>query len=563
MPELTKPTKILIVDDEPGMREMLRMHLVREGHEVDVATSGDAAVQALSETHFDLVITDLVMRGGDGYAVMECVDHQHLDTAVIVITGYGSTDSAIAALRRGAADYVQKPFEMALMSLAVSRVLERQILTRKAAHRAEQLSVLAEITQAINANLDIEEVYRTLAREAGRVVELENMTLSQLTSDGQELEQKPLVRANLLSTEEPTLIPIAGSGEGRVIEQSCSFLLSDVTQDDEVGQWAVPPPPATRSLIISPLIVKDKPIGALSVSHSRPGAYSQNDLFIVEQMAGQLATAIENARLLQKTQEQLEELQRAQAGLIRSARLAAVGELARGLAHELNNPLSVILGLTQFLQQKPGVSAQLTVDLQKISESASRMADLIRNFADFAQPALEEPHLVDVNMVVQQARELMYSYFTKNEIAVETVFATPPPLIWGYSHQIKQCLLNLLLNANEAIVRAGPRSGGHKITIGTSVSREDNAEIWTHIVVCDTGDGIELANLTRIFDPGYTTKVEGGIVRGLGMGLYLSYGLAQVHGGTIDVESQPGQGSCFTIHLPAQGVKEGVTTPDE
>lgn len=563
---MTEPTtlaKILVVDDEPGMRETLRIHLAQEGYEVDVAASGDAAVQALLDAHFDLVITDLVMLGGDGYAVMDCVERQCLDTAVIVITGYGSIDSAVEALRRGAADYVQKPFELALMSLAANRALERQRLAREAAYRTKQLSVLAEITQAINANLDIEEVYKTLAREAGRVVDMDNMTLSLLTPDGQQLVQKPLLGESSSTGDGPVLIPVQKSGEGWVIQQRRSFLSPDVGQDDFAKGWVAPPPPATRSLIITPLIVKDKPIGALSFGHSRPHTYSQNDLSIVEQMAGQLATAIENASLLRQTQEQLETLRRTQAALIRSARLAAVGELARGLAHELNNPLSVIIGLTQFLQLQGDITGRLAVNLERISASASRIADLIQGFAEFAQPASKTPHLIDVNAIVQQALELMCNRFAKHSITVETALASPPPLVSGYSHQIKQIVLNLLLNACEAIARVEPPAEGHKVSIKTSVSHDDDGEIWTHIVVHDTGGGIEPADLTRIFDPGYTTKVEDGTVRGLGMGLYISYGLAQTHGGTIDVESQLGQGSCFTVRLPVERAKEGVAASDE
>ena len=243
MTPLTTPAKILVVDDEPGMREVLRIHLADEGHDVVVAASGDAALKALSETHFDLVITDLVMRGGDGYVVMEYLDGKRLDTAVIVITGYGSTDSAVEALRRGAFDYVQKPFEMALMSLAVNRALERRFLAREAAHRAEQLSVLAEITQAINSNLDIEEVYKTLAREVGRVVDLDSMTLSLLTPDGQELEQKPLISVGGSPEVVSSCLTMNNSGEGWVIQQRRSFLSADITQDDFVKTWAVPPPP--------------------------------------------------------------------------------------------------------------------------------------------------------------------------------------------------------------------------------------------------------------------------------------------------------------------------------
>lgn len=553
MTEQTVPAKILVVDDEPGMRKILHNYLTREGYEVTVAASGDEALEKLGQEHFELVVTDLVMQGGDGYVVMEYIERECPCTAVIVITAYGSTDSAVEALRRGAVDYVQKPFEIDLMALTVKRALEQKRLSRQVAYRARQLAVLAEITQAINAELDIQEVYKTLAHEAGRVVELDTMTLSLLAPDGQQLEQRALLGPNSSVAGEPSVVSVENSLEGWCLEQGNSIFSSDIARDDLLPERTLSLPSSIHSVLIVPLVVKSKPIGVLSLGHNQPHAYSQDDLLIVEQMAGQLATAIENARLLQQTQEQLETLQRAQTRLISSARLAAVGELARGLAHELNNPLSVIMGLVQFLQLQPDIPEQTAADLQKISKSALRMARLIRNFAEFARPALEEEsHFIDVNLIVEQALELVRASLIKHNIRVETSLASPPPIIFGYSHQIKQMLLNLLFNAHEAIARVEPPVKGHEISVETFISQEGENGIWVHIAVCDTGGGIDPIHLPCIFDPGYTTKVENGTIRGLGMGLYVSYGLAQAHGGTIRVKSEPGQGSCFTIRLPVE-----------
>ena len=140
---------------------------------------------------------------------------------------------------------------------------------------------------------------------------------------------------------------------------------------------------------------------------------------------------------------------------------------------------------------------------------------------------------------------------------------SPPPLIFGYSHHIKQMSLRLLLNAIEAIARTEPPAGGHRIVVETALSNDSDGRDWVHIAISDTGGGIAPADLTRIFDPGYTTKVENGTVRGLGMGLYVSHGLAQTLGGTIDVASELGQGSRFTIRLPAEAAKESAVASDE
>jgi len=547
----TTAARILVVDDEPGTRDNLRIHLTRQGYQVVTAINGKAAAQALSQAPFDLVITDLVMPGGDGYAVMDHIDQHGLDTIVIVITGYGSMGSAIQAMRRGAMDYIQKPFELELLNLAVERALERQRLARELDKRIEQLGALAEITQAITSNLDIEQVYQTLAREAGRMVNLDHMVLSLLTPDGQHLHRQQLVAGQTSPQDESELLAIADTAEGWVIERRQAFLSADTTREKTPWQWADLKPPRVCSVIVAPLIAQEKAVGTLFIGHRQPDAYSDNDLAIIEHMAGQLAIAIENTRLVRETRLQLETLQHTQTELIRTARLAAVGELARGLAHELNNPLSIVLGMAQYLQTQADLPPKASTDLTKIVDSALRMADLVRNFAEFARPASGGPHMVDINAATQQALTLMHSRLSKNNITVDTALASPPPFVTSYSHQIEQVLINLLLNADEAITCTPPPPDGHCISVSTWESSDEAGKNWVHIAVSDTGCGIDAANLPRIFDPGYTTKVENGKVRALGMGLYVGYGLVQAHEGHIDVQSQPGRGSCFTVRLPA------------
>ena len=155
-----------------------------------------------------------------------------------------------------------------------------------------------------------------------------------------------------------------------------------------------------------------------------------------------------------------------------------------------------------------------------------------------------------------------HTRFAKANLTVETRLASPPPLVFGHSHQIRQMLLNLLFNADEAMALVEPPRGGHRISVETLVHSDDGQDEVT-IIISDTGGGIAPADMTRIFDPSYTTKIENGKVRGLGMGLYVSYGLAQAHGGTIDVESLLGQGSRFIICLPAEAKEEGATATDE
>jgi len=545
---------ILVVDDELGMRDYMGYLLGSEGYvHVVMAEGGQAAIQYLHEQSFDLVITDLAMPTVDGFQVMEYVQQHCPDTRVIIITAFGSMESAMSAIRHGAVDYITKPFDFNQMAMTVRRALEKIRLEREAAQRTREIAVLGELTRIINSSLDVGEVWEDFIREAQQLVNFDQASIVGRARDGQNL----CLLATIGSPEQGTVLSADYPWPSRTDELQIIHL-DPAENSAAMGALF---DDTIRTVAVIPLISKGEVIGTLNVGRQQAEQFCEDDLYILRQIADQVASAVEKARLFRQTQEQLAELRRTQTQLLRSARMAAAGALADGVAHELNNPLSVVLGHAQLLLSRPDLRPDEAEDLRKIVSSARRIADIVRRFTDFARPSSTVGHeSTDINHVLDEALRLVAGQAERNGVQIVRDFDDDLPFIFGSGSHLQQAFLNLFLNALEAIQCMSPppprpelRVTTRRLPIGVRVG----TEVWktggVEVQVADTGCGIPEAYLERIFEPGFTTKVENGTVRGLGIGLFITYNVIEAHRGTVTVESEVGKGSVFTVRLPRMG----------
>jgi two-component system NtrC family sensor kinase len=220
------------------------------------------------------------------------------------------------------------------------------------------------------------------------------------------------------------------------------------------------------------------------------------------------------------------------------SRLASVGHLASGVAHEINNPLAAIHGYSELLQMA-NLPPKATDDAQKIQRATERAAKIVQNLLSFARKSEPEKRYLDVTSVVDQALALKFRDFELENIQVTTTHSKGIPPTMIDEQQIILVMLNILTNAEQAI-KAGRRYG--EIAIAT---RSDKGAI--RISVSDDGPGIPAENLHSIFDPFFTTKEVG---KGTGLGLSICYGIVRDHGGMMWAESSPGKGAAFHIELP-------------
>jgi len=231
-------------------------------------------------------------------------------------------------------------------------------------------------------------------------------------------------------------------------------------------------------------------------------------------------------------------LQEAQVQLIQSEKLAAVGQLGAGIAHEVKNPLAGILGCAQLSLRDAPAGTLLQKNLVLIEKETNRCKTIIENLLKFARqekPVLEP---ADLNRIVDDAIGIVRHQLELQQVKIDSDLAPDLPEIRGSANQLQQVLMNLMINAQDAMGGAPGR-----VTVRTRLVRPDRIEIR----VTDTGPGIPKENLLRIFEPFFTTKPAG---KGTGLGLAVSYGIIKDHGGEIRPESEPGQGATFVITLP-------------
>src|SRR5450631_3175897 len=250
--------------------------------------------------------------------------------------------------------------------------------------------------------------------------------------------------------------------------------------------------------------------------------------------------------LEQKVETRTKELRSAQAETMRGEKLASVGLLASGVAHELNNPLNGILTFSHHVSQKMPDKSTDAEDMDLVIRETKRCAAIIKRLLDFAREKLPEKKFTDLNQVIDDTVRIVEqpAHLRDIEITVHLDRALPP--IWIDADQIKQVIMNMLVNAQHAVEEKG------SITVSTRRSLDPRAPAgepkpMVEISIVDTGCGIPETNLRRIFDPFFTSKDVG---KGTGLGLSVSHGIVEAHGGLIEVESKVGEGSTFRVLLP-------------
>ncbi len=318
----------------------------------------------------------------------------------------------------------------------------------------------------------------------------------------------------------------------------------------------------TRSILCVPIEARGSLIGVIQVLNRRGGPFIDADQRLLEALAGMGGVAIENARLYENLEEKVEErtaaltrtldeLRSTQAQLVQSEKMAALGNLVAGVAHEINTPLGALTSNTDLVgravvraRDALGDAAdagaargylERALGMASISrEACSRIGEIVRSLRNFARLDEAERKPADLREGLESTLTLI-GHLTKNRIVVERAYGELPA-VTCYPNRLNQVFLNVLVNAAQAI--EGP---------GVITVRTRHAEGSAVVEISDTGCGIAAGHLAKIFDPGFTTK---GVGVGTGLGLAISYRIVAEHHGRIEVESAPGRGTTFRIILP-------------
>jgi two-component system NtrC family sensor kinase len=300
-----------------------------------------------------------------------------------------------------------------------------------------------------------------------------------------------------------------------------------------------------RSWIWVLLWSKDRPIGMMGISHREAREYSSSDENLLVAIGRQLATTIEKVRLYEETCRAYEDLRRTQEQLLQSEKMSAVGQLIAGVAHELNNPLTAILGYAQLLESE-GLEDRASDYVRKLFKQAQRTHRVVQNLLSFARQRKPQQQQVDIAKVLEDTLSLRDYDLKVNDITLEKDVQAAIPAVTADPHQLEQVFLNIINNAVDSMLDSG-RGGTLKVRVYA-----DDGHVHTEFH--DTGHGIK--EPTRIFDPFYTTK---GVGKGTGLGLSICYGIVKEHGGDITARNRPEGGAILQVRLPATA----RTAPEE
>lgn len=409
-----------------------------------------------------------------------------------------------------------------------------------------QLEAVRETSLDLSTDLDLNVLLKRVVNRVRELVDARGAEVGLVDEDENVVEV--LVSENPWQDYTGYTFPLMSGVAGRVAALGEPLLVSDYNAWSGKGKDDFKAPFTTVAGV--PLILSGETIGTLSVQDDRPDrSFGVEDIKALELIAPQISVFIRNARLYQELGERMTAQRLAETRLVRTTRLAAVGEMAAGVAHELNNPLTTVTGFTELILEELPEDFPHRDDLELVLKESRRARGVVRRLLDFSRQGDILRVKADVNEVVSDVLALVHHLARTSAVNIRVELWDELPEILVDRGQMQQVFLNLIYNAIQSM------PGGGDLVI-RSVLESREGEDWISVMVQDFGEGIGTEDLPRIFEPFYTTKPSG---TGTGLGLSISYGIVSDHGGFMDVESNPGKGTKFFVWLPID-IKKSEST---
>jgi signal transduction histidine kinase len=442
---------------------------------------------------------------------------------------------------------------MVVITSHLAGLIEYTRLREEAEGRARSLGLIHEVVQQVIGLNDKKEVAYITAELVAQYFKYELAAILLLDDErkfsiqGIGGTQSETVTRALAGRE----FLVSNGVTGHVAQTGESILINDTKQEKlyaPLKGWEA------RSEICVALKDGGNILGIIDVESREQNAFTHNDLIATESLAGILTSVITSANQYQKLQETIRQLRAielelnarieaqrsAENRLIQAAKLAAVGEMAAGIAHELNNPLTTVTGFSELVLEELPLDSSYRSDLEMVSREARRASDVVRRLLDFSRQGEHIRIRADLNEVVNDVIALTRHLIQTNGVNLILKLDEDLPWVSIDHNQMKQVLLNLIHNALQAMPK-----GGELMVTTNQAKREDRD--WIIMAITDSGIGIQPADQDRVFEPFFTTKGDRG---GTGLGLSVTYGIITDHGGTIEISSEPNNGSTFAVWLP-------------
>jgi signal transduction histidine kinase/ActR/RegA family two-component response regulator len=545
--------RILIVDDDFQTASYIAELLSAQGYQTAWAFDGEEALAKLQgtspqaagiESPFDLVVLDVMIPGIDGYEVCRRVknDSQLRHISVVMVTGLGSTTNKTKGLELGADDYVPKPFTPAELLARVKATLRVRAAEREVVQRNRELAALNNISRLTSRSLDLDEVLATTLNETMALMGGRAAFIALRQEEEPERPDRPdeiVLRSHRglpsqLNGQFDKARWTLGQGlVGAVAQSGRTQIVHDLESDPHLKALSAH---GFSALVCAPLTTQREVVGTLAILGRRQDQWAEHSLHLLEAVGSQVGVAIDNARLYTRVHNYAEQLARSQAQLVQAEKLAAMGRLTASIAHEINNPLQGVQNCLHLILHRNLNPNKQQQYLTMAEDEVKRLIDTVQGMLDFYRPSPNQHHVTDIHQAIEDVLALANKRIERGRVRIVRAYDPNLPLINAAANQLKQVFLNLVINAVEAMPKGG------ELSIHTHVDPDQG---WLSITFQDQGIGLSRQARLHLFEPFYTTKTKG-----TGLGLSISFGIVEQHGGTIEVESQRGQGSRFTVKLP-------------
>ena len=509
--------KIVLIDDEEGIRKVMGISLADAGYQVSTASDGMTGLKLCEEISPQIVITDIRMPGMDGIQVLEAIKKRFPETEVIVATAFGEMDVTIRALQLDASDFITKPINNDALNIALERAKNRHT-TRK---------------QLQDYTLFLEDGWSETTRELMETFAFQN-NLIESSMDG------------IMGCNAQDFVVTFNKS----MEQMLAYSKKEVLGQMRLGQFFSPEEerrvrqelagekyggPNRLFLFETTLMGKGK-----EEFHKIPVQLSAS-MLINEGETDGLVCFFRDLREIRKLEREMED----QARILHQDKMMSLGRLAASVVHEINNPLAGILNYSRLMSRilRRGPLAEdrrkkFTQYLDLVENETSRCSQIVSSLLTFSRKSPPSFGAVQVEELLHRCILMSRHKLELSNIRLEQRIASDIPKIRGDMNQLQQCVINLIFNAIDAMPE-----GGNILVAG----QHDRDGQRVTVTVKDTGAGISQDDLSHIFEPFFTTKKEG---YGVGLGLSTLYGIMEHHNGTVEAESRPGEGSAFMLIFP-------------
>ena len=518
---------VLVVDDEPGIAALCKRILSRAGYDVTSLTDPRVAIEHLQTQRFDLLVVDIRMPEVDGFDVISRAQMVQPDIAVLVMTGFGTVETAIRALRQGVDGLLLKPFEKSDELLSSVRQVLTDNQRKRDTARMQALRPLFNVTETLFSETDRDKLLDLIVTAIRDHLHCSNVAYYQVEKGNVSIVAQ---RGRVLHVEDENFatqlikrvdadgnpIVINATGPGEADAQS---LLSTL------GLGSAILIPIARSNLHSVLF-------AARDASGMPFRGADLEMFFV--LARQAVVAMENARLYEDLRSYVRQVEDSQQALLRVEKMAAAGRLTASIAHEVNNPLQSVQNCLHLAGHENVSPEKRKEYFELAKKELDRLMKTMQRMLDFYRPGAAKVEQVDLLELLQHVLSLTSQQLGQKHIEVKTDLPAALPVIYAVSSQIQQIFFNLILNSLDAM------PGGGELNI-----RAGAVKNGVEMIFEDNGPGIPQERRENIFEPFFSTK-EGGT----GLGLTVSYNIVTAHGGTLDLIPGRGPGACFRLFLP-------------